>query len=155
MPCAVTGLALNPVSFGELASGPPSAGARVTFRSPAYFSQNGSRVVLPDPRLIVGSWRRRWNASVSAPDLLVTDESSRELNAALRLTEFDLHTERRDDGYGRQIPGFTGSAVLRLDKTAEEAKHIFGTLARFAEFCGTGAQTTHGFGATTITSLPP
>jgi CRISPR/Cas system endoribonuclease Cas6 (RAMP superfamily) len=29
----------------------------------------------------------------------------------------------------------------------------FGALARFAEYCGTGAQVTHGFGATKTTVL--
>ena len=155
MPCAVTDLALKPMSFGELASGPPCTVTRVTFRSPTYFSHNGSRVVLPDPRLIVGSWRRRWNASVSTEsDLMIPDESWRELNEALLLTEYDLHTERRDNGYGKQVQGFTGTAAIRLDQgTSGEAQHMFAALSRFAEFSGTGAQTTHGFGATSVTVI--
>ena len=32
------------------------------------------------------------------------------------------------------------------------ARKILGALSRFAEYCGTGAQVTHGFGATTLTS---
>jgi CRISPR/Cas system endoribonuclease Cas6 (RAMP superfamily) len=31
------------------------------------------------------------------------------------------------------------------------ARKILGTLARFAEYSGTGAQVTHGFGAITLT----
>lgn len=69
--CAVTDLALRPVSHADLASGPPLDDARLTFRSPTCFTQNGAHL---------------------------------------------------------------------------------GTLTRFAEFCGTGAQTTHGFGATTLSS---
>jgi CRISPR-associated endoribonuclease Cas6 len=152
--CTVTDLALHPVSFAELAAGPVCGGARLDFRSPAYFSQNGTRVVTPDPRLIVGSWRRRWNASAD-PDPTIDDDQWRAVNQALRLTEFDLRTQRRDTGYGRQQQGFTGTATLRLDKAVSPEVHAqFTALARFAQFSGTGAQTTHGFGATTATLLP-
>jgi CRISPR-associated endoribonuclease Cas6 len=154
--CTVSDVALRPVSFGDLAGSAACDGARLEFRSPAYFSQNGERVVAPDPRLIAGSWRRRWNASVGgADDLGIGDEEWRDLHRALRFTEFDLRTVKRDTGYGRQQPGFTGTATMRFAKgTSAEARARFGALARFAEFCGTGAQTTHGFGATTATLLP-
>jgi CRISPR-associated endoribonuclease Cas6 len=124
----------------------------VTFHSPAYFSQNGSDVVLPDPRLILGSWRRQWNAWAPADDALKIDgEAWRDLHRSVRLTEFDLCTKRRDSGRGHERAGFTGTAVLGLGKDAPAASRArFGALARFAEFCGTGAQTTHGFGATTV-----
>jgi CRISPR/Cas system endoribonuclease Cas6 (RAMP superfamily) len=47
--------------------------------------------------------------------------------------------------------GFAGTAALRLPGTAPAAaRRVFGTLVRFANYCGTGAQTTHGFGATTV-----
>lgn len=154
--CTVTDVALRPVSFGELAETPTCGGARIEFRSPAYFSQNGERVVAPDPRLIAGSWRRRWNASVApSSDLVMGDEEWRDTHRALRLTEFDLRTVKRDTGYGRQQSGFTGTAMLRFTKGTPPAMRVrFGALARFAEFCGTGAQTTHGFGATAVTLLP-
>ncbi|MBO0803842.1 MAG: CRISPR system precrRNA processing endoribonuclease RAMP protein Cas6 [Nocardiopsaceae bacterium] len=154
--CTVSDVALRPVSFGDLASSPACEGARLEFRSPAYFSSNGERLVAPDPRLIVGSWRRRWNASVGAVgDLAMGDEGWLCLYRALRLAEFDLRTVKQDSGYGRSQPGFTGKATLRFARgTSAEARSRFGTLARFAEFCGTGAQTTHGFGATTVTLLP-
>lgn len=144
-------------SHAELASGPPLASAVAAFRSPAYFSQNGEDVIVPDPRLIAGSWRRRWNASL--PDghaLAIGDDAWRELHRALRLTAFDLRSELLDGGHGHDRAGFTGSATLRLARDAPHAaRAAFGALARFAEFCGTGAQTTHGFGATTVSAEPP
>jgi len=154
--CAVTDLALHPVSFADLAGGPPCGGARLDFHSPAYFSQNGSRVVSPDPRLIVGSWRRRWNACADAA-MAISDEQWRVISRSVRLSEFDLRTQRRDTGYGRDQQGFTGSATLRVDRNApSEARAQFIALARFADFSGTGAQTTHGFGATSsVLLLPP
>jgi len=154
--CAVTDVAYRPATHLELASGPPLAAIRLTFRSPTYFSQNGTDVVVPEPRLIVGSWRRRWNASLPEGDPLgIDDDAWREIHHALRMTAFDLRTKRMDSGRGHNRAGFTGSATLGLDKNTPLTVHsLFGALARFAEFCGTGAQTTHGFGATSVIAVP-
>jgi CRISPR-associated endoribonuclease Cas6 len=150
--CTVAEVTHRSVSHAQLASGPALDGVRLAFHSPTYFSQNGSDVVLPDPRLILGSWRRQWNAWIRADDALkIDDDAWRELHRTMRITEFDLRTQRRDSGRGHERSGFTGTAVLRLGKDAPtSAWSRFGALARFAEFCGTGAQTTHGFGATTV-----
>jgi CRISPR/Cas system endoribonuclease Cas6 (RAMP superfamily) len=46
------------------------------------------------------------------------------------------------------------TATLRLETGAPPpVRHAFGALACFAEYCGTGAQVTHGFGATKVTLL--
>jgi CRISPR/Cas system endoribonuclease Cas6 (RAMP superfamily) len=83
--------------------------------------------------------------------LTIDDDQWRDLHHALRLSAFNLHTQSRDAGHGHPQTGFTGTATLRLDKNAPTAvAQSFGTLTRFAEFSGTGAQTTHGFGATSI-----
>jgi CRISPR-associated endoribonuclease Cas6 len=152
--CAVTDLAFRPAVHTDLANGPPLTEAQLTFRSPTYFTQNGTHVVLPDPRLIAGSWRRRWNASLPDQDsLTIGDDQWRDLHHALRLTAFNLHTQSRDAGHGHPQTGFTGTATLRLDKnTPTSVCQAFGTLTRFAEFSGTGAQTTHGFGATMVSA---
>jgi CRISPR/Cas system endoribonuclease Cas6 (RAMP superfamily) len=84
---------------------------------------------------------------------VIDDDVWRDSHRAIRLTEFDLRTERRDSGRGHERAGFTGFATLRVAKEAPgQVRSVFGTLVRFAEFCGTGAQTTHGFGATTTMS---
>lgn len=149
--CVVTESIQRRVTHAQLASGPALSETAISFGSPTYFSQNGTDVVVPDPRLIVGSWRRRWNSSLSEEDpLAIGDKAWRETHRALQLAAFDLRTERRASGHGRDRAGFTGSATLRLDRrnAPVAARAILGTLARFAEYCGTGAQTTHGFGAT-------
>ena len=152
--CAVTESAQRRVTHAALAAGPAVSEVAVSFGSPTYFSQNGTDVLLPDPRLIAGSWRRRWNSSLPPEDALVIgDDAWRDTHRALQLAAFDLRTERRDSGHGRDQAGFTGSAALRLGRDAPAAaRKVLGTLARFAGYCGTGAQTTHGFGAT-VTSL--
>ena len=140
------------VAHARMAARPAVSSVTVTFGSPTYFSQNGVGVVIPDPRRIVGSWRRNWNSSLpDAGPLSIGEDTWREMHPAIHLAEFDLRTESRDSGYGRDRAGFTGSAVLRLGRNAPaSARAILGTLARFAEYCGTGAQTTHGFGTTTV-----
>jgi CRISPR-associated endoribonuclease Cas6 len=155
--CKVADVAYQPATHAELAAGPSLEGARLAFLSPTYFSQNGTDVLIPEPRLIVGSWRRRWNASLPGEDhpLAISDEAWRDIHRALRLTAFELRTQRMDSGRGHERAGFTGTATLRLDKDAGMTVQApFGALARFAGFCGTGAQTTHGFGATTTQPLP-
>jgi CRISPR-associated endoribonuclease Cas6 len=139
-------------THAQLAAGPPIRHATIELHSPTYFSENGTDVVTPDPRLIAGSWRRRWNASL--PDdnpLVIHDEQWRDLNRVLRMTAFHLQTQKMDSGRGRDRTGFTGTLVLALngDVTSDTSQR-FAALTRFAEFSGTGAQTTHGFGATSV-----
>jgi CRISPR-associated endoribonuclease Cas6 len=152
--CVVTETTQRRVTHAQLAAGPSLNGLEVTFGSPTYFSQNGTGVVLPDPRLIVGSWRRRWNASLPDADpLAIGDDAWQVTHRPLQLAAYDLRTEHRDSGRGGNRTGFTGSATLRLSKEAPAAaRAVLGRLARFAGYCGTGAQTTHGFGATTVSA---
>lgn len=151
--CVVTESTQRRVTHAQLAAGSAANDVAVTFGSPTYFSQNGADVILPDPRLIAGSWRRRWNSSLPDGDpLAIGDDAWQETHRTLALAAFDLRSEVRDSGHGRDRAGFTGSATLRLARNASApAAAILGTLARFAEYCGTGAQTTHGFGATKVT----
>jgi CRISPR-associated endoribonuclease Cas6 len=150
--CTVTGITHQLASHAQIAAGPPLRRAELAFYSPTYFSQNGTDVVTPDPRLIAGSWRRRWNASLPpGHDLQIDDEAWRHTHRALRLAAFDLRTEPMDTGRGRDRAGFTGTATIEIAADAPDSvRQRFGTLARFASFSGTGAQTTHGFGATSL-----
>jgi CRISPR-associated endoribonuclease Cas6 len=150
--CIVAESTQRRVTHAALASGVAVREATVSFGSPVFFSRNGADVLLPDPRLIVGSWRRRWNASLPPGSALaISDDAWTEAHRLVSLSAFDLRTSAGDSGYDRARTGFTGTATLRLARNAPAvARQILGTLARFAEFCGTGAQTTHGFGMTTL-----
>lgn len=154
--CAVTETIQRRVTRAALASGAAPAGVTVSFGSPTYFAQNGTGVLLPDPRLITGSWRRRWNASLPSDDpLLVGEDAWKPMHQSLTLAAFDLRTSTRDTGHDRDQPGFTGTATLRLPRNApKETRQLLSALARFAEFSGTGAQITHGFGVTTPLECP-
>jgi CRISPR-associated endoribonuclease Cas6 len=152
--CTVTDLAVRPAAHADLADVPLVDGARLTLHSPAYFSRSGSQAADADPRLIVGSWRRRWNASLPAGHrLAVSDQLFRDIHLALHVTGTGLRTESRDNGYLSR-PGLIGTATLRLEAGASPTtRRGFAALARFAEYAGTGAQVTHGFGATKVTLL--
>ncbi|MCD0448609.1 CRISPR system precrRNA processing endoribonuclease RAMP protein Cas6 [Actinocorallia sp. API 0066] len=54
-------------------------------------------------------------------------------------------------GYGHPATGFVGSAVLgSRPGTPPRVRAALAALARFAVCSGTGARTTHGFGATDL-----
>jgi CRISPR-associated endoribonuclease Cas6 len=151
VPCMVVGVEEHKASYAELAASPPADAATLTFHSPTYFSQNGQPEVLPDPRLILGSYRRRWNDTLPAGSALrVDDEFWKRLHHAARLGTFELRTAQMDSGHGRAQTGFVGTAALRVGRgTPVQLRVVFAALVRFAAYAGTGAQTTHGFGATT------
>lgn len=148
--CVVEEVTEQKDSFGALAAGPPALSGTLSFHSPTYFSSNGEDVRSPDPRLIVGSYRRRWNAAVpgSAP-WVVDDDLWQRLSRSLCLTTFDLRTAGMESGHDRLGRGFIGTASLRLrPAVSNDLRAVFAALMRFATYSGTGAQTTHGFGAT-------
>jgi CRISPR-associated endoribonuclease Cas6 len=149
--CTVDAADEHKVSYAELAASVPVNAATLAFWSPTYFSRNGADVFTPEPRLLVGSWRRRWNhAQPAGSALLIDDDLWQRLHRVLRLKAFDLRTVEMDSGHGHPQTGFVGQATLGLMAgCSRELASVFSTLARFASFAGTGAQTTHGFGATT------
>lgn len=154
--CVVVETSQRRVTHAVLASGPAPASVTVEFGSPTYFSRNGADLAVPDPRLIVGSWRRRWHASLPDADpLAIGDDDWQNLQRPFGLAAFALRTETRDSGHGKNRTGFVGQATIALARgSAPSARKLLGALARFAEYSGTGAQTTHGFGVTTL-STPP
>jgi CRISPR-associated endoribonuclease Cas6 len=149
--CTVDGVDEDKVSCAELAASAPVNAATLVFWSPTYFSRNGADVFVPEPRLLVGSWRRRWNAAQAAGSaFLIDDELWHRLHRGLQLTAFELRTVEMDSGHGHPQTGFAGHATLGLMAGySRELRSLLTALARFASFAGTGAQTTHGFGATT------
>lgn len=160
VPCMVTDVAFREATHDEIAGAPLIDGIRLELLSPTYFAQNRASATEPNPRLIAGSWRRQWNASLPrGSELGIDRELWRDTHLALHVTGSGFRTEVRDTGYRssagyRQQAGLIGTATLRVETAAPAAvRQAFGALARFAEYCGTGAQVTHGFGATKVTLL--
>ncbi|WP_158566859.1 CRISPR system precrRNA processing endoribonuclease RAMP protein Cas6 [Actinomadura craniellae] len=155
--CPVAAADVVRTSRARLATTAPASTAELTFRSPAYFAANGRRTVTPDLRLVLGGYRRRWNEHLpTGSPLHLDDELGRELHRAVELTGYDLRTVRRDGGHGHPVTGFTGHMALALTPDAPtELRAAFTALLSFAPYSGTGARTTHGFGATTATLHRP
>lgn len=107
-------------------------------------------IVVPDPRLYIGSWLGRWNLFADAPydlELLEAVADSVVVSAFAGRTR----AERLD---GRRIfIGFVGSVefrVLDCGRPIEPIAAAVWSLARFAEFSGTGVETMRGMGQTRI-----
>jgi hypothetical protein len=138
--CQVAEITHRSVTRAALTAAPPTGSAQLTFCSPTYFSQNGTDVVMPDPRLIAGSWRRRWNATLAEGDLLRIDDGAwRETHRAIALTAFDLRTQRMDSGRAYERPGFTGTATLRLGRDTPAPAGLFS-----APWCGSPSSAGQG-----------
>ena len=154
--CVVTETMSRAASHAQLAAGPVLGDAELVFCSPTYFAHNGGTLLTPDPRRMAESWRRGWNSWLpESSELRISDETFQEVSRTVELVGYELRTAAADSGYGREQAGFVGSARLRLGRKAGAgARAAFSALVRFAEFSGTGAQTTHGFGATRSGSQP-
>lgn len=107
-------------------------------------------VVVPDPYLYVGSWFRRWN--LYGPfcfdeSLLQSVAEQVVVQAVDGGTEVVRLTDRRT------FIGFKGRLVLAVlegqTDPADLATALW-TLARFAEYCGTGVETMRGMGQTRL-----
>lgn len=105
-------------------------------------------VVLPSPENYFGSWFDRWN--LCSPwhfpeSLLETVRTNVGISACRGQTETVLLDARR------RFIGFVGEVTFRLLKpkmVAPEEKVALAALARFANYCGTGVETTRGMGQT-------
>ncbi|WP_460362173.1 CRISPR system precrRNA processing endoribonuclease RAMP protein Cas6 [Actinocorallia lasiicapitis] len=148
---------LTTESYAELLTPSTATQATLTFRSPTYFSRDGRAELLPDPRLMLKGYARRWNASLpNDSPLHLPDDLVDDLARAAYLADYDLTTLHMDSGYGKPRPGFVGTATLNLPtNTPPPTRTAFTTLTRYATYSGTGAQTTHGYGATTTELTQP
>ncbi|MFF4128275.1 CRISPR system precrRNA processing endoribonuclease RAMP protein Cas6 [Microbispora rosea] len=148
--CIVQKADLHTRSYPELAAPSSATAATLTFHSPTYFSRDGRAEILPDPRLMLAGCHRRWNASISGTSpVRIADELARETIRSVCLRDYDLRTMHMDSGYQKDRPGFIGTVELSLPRDAPVViRTTFATLIRYVAYCGTGAQTTHGYGAT-------
>lgn len=124
------------------------------FRSPTVFrSGKDVQVPFPLPSQVFGHYRSRWNAF--APDSLHCSLAFDELG--LRVAGFEGRGEPFVDGHRRgdrviDVPflGFVGKVAFEAAGVGADgnARRWLHALASFGEFCGTGANTTIGMGAT-------
>ncbi len=150
--CHVTRTTTHTRTYAQLATTHPTNHTTLVFHSPTYFSRDGEPDLTPNPDLILGSHRRAWNTeNPPHTPFHIDDDSWKALRRALRTDTAEVQTSSRPSGYDRDRKGFTGTLGLYLSKkrSTEETRRHFAALTHFAPYAGTGAGTTHGFGATT------
>lgn len=141
-------------SFRDLSSLPPhDRSLRLNVLTPTAHHAPGAvrrTIVVPDPRLYAGSWLGRWNLFADArfdPALL---------NAVAQcvvVSAFSGGTRAIKLDGRRVFIGFVGSVtfhVLDASSGADDVAAALWTLARFAEYSGTGVETMRGMGCTRI-----
>lgn len=133
-------------------SAPPSV--RVSFESPTFFS-HGRRFgrqrygLLPIPEQVTRSWLRAWqSAGGPGPTPEPVDFLTFGERVALRGVH-DLST-KVVRGEKTALTGFTGQVSFAWVGEEAWGGRFLVALARFAEYCGTGAKTGHGFGRTSV-----
>jgi CRISPR-associated endoribonuclease Cas6 len=129
----------------------PTAPLEMEFTSPTAFARHRTLYPLPDPALMIASWRRRWNAFAPTP---VAEDRVALAEALVTFRRHRLRTETITIE-GRAMIGFVGEVALRLPdrlRVAEDVLRDLGTLARYAEYCGTGVRTAMGMGQTRVRS---
>lgn len=142
------------VTFAELLTTPPVRQVELHFVSPTFFARKGRDLPLPDPVLVMRSLASRWDAH--APhELALPAEVLSALLDSVYVNEMACETRRAQVSGTMWQTGFVGAARLALTKAGDHVTaQVFTALARFAEFAGVGAQTTHGFGAVRLAGPP-
>lgn len=117
----------------------------IEFLSPTSFRRKGRQYLFPEPRLVFGSWLRRWNTLGAPPvdedflDRIAEDVFVARYELATALIPFDKY----------KIAGFRGSITYEASKSfTDDELRTLNTLADFSFFSGTGYKTTMGLGET-------
>jgi CRISPR-associated endoribonuclease Cas6 len=140
-------VAVDCVTFENLAATMPRYEQAVEFVSPTMFSRNARSYPLPDPILVHQQLLKRWN--LFAPTALkISENASRDITSSVALERCDVSAERIPN-FGARV-GFTGTVTFRLRDNSEN--RVFASLWEFAAFSGIGALTTQGLGAVRLLS---
>lgn len=124
---------------------------RFELRTPVAHHSTGhvrKSVVSPSPELYFGSWLNRWNLCCERS---MPKEMADIAGGYLALSAFSGRTEALQLDKGRMFIGFVGDvkfSVLQADDLPREALVCLQALAEYAEYCGTGVDTSRGMGQT-------
>jgi CRISPR-associated endoribonuclease Cas6 len=139
--------------YHEIEAGPITTELGFTVSTPALFRHNGHNYLLPDPYITFASLARRYR--IYRPETGPGDDLIRELGRTIMVAGHRIRTERFS-WHGRTDSGFTGEVRFTLGAEAgRQAREAFGRLGAFAQIAGIGRGTTHGLGATTVSTQPP
>jgi CRISPR/Cas system endoribonuclease Cas6 (RAMP superfamily) len=118
--------------------------------TPTLFRHNGHNYPLPDPYVAFAGLARRYRTY--RPNADMGSEVVKELGRSVMVVRHRLKTEQFS-WHGRTDSGFVGTFTFRLGPQASpHARKAFTTLGTFAAIAGLGRGTTHGLGATSVTT---
>jgi CRISPR-associated endoribonuclease Cas6 len=123
---------------------------QLAFLTPVVLRRSGLPMPLPDPILVFRHYLDCWD-TFAPRELWVNINLLDAIEFHLALTEHQLETRRVASSGKRAGIGFLGRATYETTawrKLGAECLGTLHTLARFAEFCGTGELTTRGLGQT-------
>lgn len=143
------GMLAAPRGYAELlATSLPANEVILRFTSPVLLRRAGSYRRTPEPRPVLASHLRRWNAHAPTPlDRLNADTLEQHVSIA------DTAITMRTVGlYGEHAVGLLGLARYRVEGDVETRRQV-AALARLAPWCGTGSRTLYGMGQTECLAL--
>lgn len=132
----------------------PAHGLKIKFATPTLLKRNNHHDRLPTPRMLWGYYLRRWE-QYSRVDLPPSLQLWIEKCAYTR--SLDLKTSSIPYEGDKTLDGFTGDIEYHIilgkkdefpQSRIDDYLRSWQTLGMFAEFCGTGENTTEGFGRT-------
>ena len=146
------------VTYADIVAQAPPRASRFPIRlltPTAHHARNACRkaIVLPAPENYYGSWLNRWN--ICAP-IGIDERLLATVDSHVAIADCAGRTQHVELDRGRSFIGFVGEVsfeVLRPHLLAAGEMAALAALARFAGYCGTGVETTHGMGQTEALGL--
>jgi CRISPR-associated endoribonuclease Cas6 len=123
---------------------------QLVFITPVILSRSGLPMPLPDPTQVFRHYLDCWD-TFAPRELWVNVNLLDAIQFHLAVTEHQLETRRVASGSQGVKIGFLGQVTYEARAWRKLGAEFLGhlhTLARFAEFCGTGELTTRGLGQT-------
>jgi len=138
------------LSYADLINHAPQTNRRIVLRflTPTSFRRGNMDFLLPDPRLVFRSYRKRFEEFYSVAFLADFEEQVEYHTGISNLKRLQTEIIKT-----KRIPllGFTGRVTYEIDRKASpDLIFQMNLLAEYAFFCGTGRKTTMGMGQTVV-----
>jgi len=128
------------------------------FVTPTVFRSQKRDILWPDPRLLLQSWVRAWNAFADAKVAFDEEHVATDVSQRLRTMRQRIETRRVSLEEG-VMSGFVGDAAFDLRDLTPDDRRTVATLGAFSFYSSTGRKTTMGMGQTRpasgLTQSPP
>lgn len=139
---------LNQVNYRECFTGDGDEFIVLRFQN-TFFRNGQTSYPLPDPWMMIKSWKQRWNSLVPDRISLELPIYGKRYNERVQIRYTNISTQRVLIADYRPYYAFSGVVKLKWIGSERELRDLW-ALARFAEFSGSGAKTTMGCGVTKI-----